>query len=170
MQNILEIRGVSILGSEEKYRHSNEVSDMSQEVAAIYSGILQQVVGLEKSKKELSKQILISKDNKKKIGLIYKFLDFELNKHELFEQAAVIALNNREKFVISHLGCLYEPFGNGDLIDKIRKEIAYTRRFMQVTKKAQSERESISFAERRMVQEISKYVLAQCRIYMQLHI
>ncbi len=143
---------------------------MSQEVAAIYTGILEQVVRLEKSKKELSKQILISKDKKKKLELVYNFLGFELNKHELFEQAAVIALNNREKFIISHLGCLYEPFGNGELIDKIRQEIGYTKRYMQVTERAKSERESISFTERRMVQEISKYVLAQCRIYMQLHI
>ncbi|KUG03826.1 hypothetical protein ASZ90_018788 [hydrocarbon metagenome] len=143
---------------------------MSQEVAAIYTGILEQVVRLEKSKKELSKQILISKDNIKKLDLVYKFLGYELNKHQLFEQAAVIALSNKEKFVINHLGCLYEPFGNGELIDQIRKEIAYTKRFMQVTEKARSEKDSTSFTERRMVQEISKFVLAQCRIYMQLHI
>ena len=143
---------------------------MSQEVAAIYTGILEQVVRLEKSKKELSKQILISKDNRKKLDLVYKFLGYELNKHQLFEQAAVIALSNKEKFVINHLGCLYEPFGNGELIDQIRKEIAYTKRFMEVTEKARSEKDSTSFTERRMVQEISKFVLAQCRIYMQLHI
>ncbi len=143
---------------------------MTQEVAALYTGILEQVVRLEKSKKKLSKQILISKDNRNKLELIYKFLSYELNKHELFEQAAVVALTNKEKFVISHLGCLYEPFGNGEVIDQIRKEISYTRRFMQVMEKNKSEPASTSFTERRMAKEISKYVLAQCRIYMQLHI
>ncbi len=143
---------------------------MSQEVTAIYTGILEQVMSLEKSKKELSKKILISKDKKGILELVYRFLGCELNKHKLFEQAAVIALNNREKPVISHLGCLYEPFGEGELIDKIRREISYTKRFMQVIEKAKSQPELISFTERRMVQEISKYVLAQCRIYMQLHI
>lgn len=143
---------------------------MSQEVTAIYTDILEQVVRLEKSKKDLSKKVLINKDKRRKLELVYKFLGYELRKHELFEQAAVIALSNRETFIISHLTSLYEPFGDGALIDRIRKEIGYTKRFMKVTEKAKSDQESTSFTERRMVEEISKYVLAQCRIYMQLHI
>jgi len=140
---------------------------MSQEVAAIYSGILEQVMLLESSKKEISKQILINKDSRKRLNLVYQFLSCELNKHELFEQAAVIALNNKENDVIAHLRCMYEPFGNSELIDQIRQEIAYTQRFMQVTERAKKELTSISFTERRMMQEISKYVLAQCRLYVQ---
>lgn len=140
---------------------------MSLEVDAIYKGILEQVMLLEKTKKELSKQILIHKNSPKRLDLIYRFLSCDLNKHELFEQAAVIAINNNETGVLDHLKRLYEPFGNGSVIEKIRREIRYTRRFMEVTKRAKKDRNYITFTERRMVQEIHKYVLAQCRAYSQ---
>jgi hypothetical protein len=141
---------------------------VSQEVAAIYTGILEQVVHLEKLKKVLSKQILTCRDKKRQMKLIHKFLGYDLNKHKLFEQAAVIAINNREKYIVDHLEALYQPYGNGELINLIRQEIGYTRRFMQVMEKAAAHMNLVSFAERRMIQEVSKYVLAQCRIYMQL--
>jgi hypothetical protein len=67
---------------------------MSQEVAAIYTGILEQVMRVEKLKRALSKQILTVKDKKRRLDLICKFLEYDLNKHQLFEQAAVIALSN----------------------------------------------------------------------------
>lgn len=140
---------------------------MSQEVHAIYSGILEQVMLLEKTKKELSKQILIHKNGTKRLDLIYRFLSCDLNKHELFEQAAVIAISNNETGVLNHVKRLYEPFGNGNLIEKIRREIGYTRRFLEVTNRAKKDRDYITFTERRMVQEIHKYVLAQCRAYTQ---
>ncbi len=141
---------------------------MSQEVAAIYTGILEQVMRVEKLKKALSKQILTIRDKKRRLDLIYKFLGYDLNKHQLFEQAAVIALSNGEKSIIKHIQNLYEPFGDGELIERIRKELGYTHRFIQVLDKAKGRPELLSFTERRMIQEISKYVLAQCRIYTQI--
>jgi len=91
---------------------------MSQEVNAIYSGILEQVMTTWKNtKKELSKQILIRKDDRKRLDLIYRFLSCDLNKHELFEQAAVIAMSNNETDVLNHLKRMYEPFGNESSLD-----------------------------------------------------
>ena len=141
---------------------------MSQEVAAIYTGILEQVMRVEKLKRALSKQILTVKDKKRRLDLICKFLEYDLNKHQLFEQAAVIALSNGEDSIAQHIQALYEPFGYGELIERIRKELGYTHRFIQVMDKAKNQPELLSFTERRMVQEISKYVLAQCRLYTQL--
>lgn len=143
---------------------------MSDEIGAIYNSILEQVMVLEKTKKKLSRQILISKDNTKKIEQIYQFLICEFNKHELLEQAAVIAVANQESGIISHLTSMYEPVESGELINKIRKEIGYGEEFIRLIKKAKSKQSKISFTERRMVQEIIKYVLAQCRIYTQLNI
>lgn len=143
---------------------------MSEEIGAIYNSILQQVMLLEKSKKELSRQILLNKDHDKRLDQVYKFLVCEYNKHELLEQAAVIALNNQETAIISHLKSMYEPIESSELIDKIRKEMNYGQQFMSLVKKSKSKRGNISFTERRMVQEIVKYVLAQCRIYAQLNI
>jgi dihydroorotate dehydrogenase len=81
---------------------------------------------------------------------------------------AVIALSNGEDSIAQHIQALYEPFGDGELIERIRKELGYTHRFIQVMDKAKNQPELLSFTERRMVQEISKYVLAQCRLYTQL--
>jgi hypothetical protein len=114
---------------------------MSQEVAAIYTGILEQVMRVEKLKRALSKQILTVKDKKRRLDLICKFLEYDLNKHQLFEQAAVIALSNGEDSIAQHIQALYEPFGDGELIERIRKELGYTHRFIQVMDKAKNQPE-----------------------------
>lgn len=138
---------------------------MSQLVVTLYNNILEQVMQLENTKKEISTELLLAREERKRLALIYNFLSYDLSKHELLEQAAVIALTNREKLVLEHLNRLYATVEKKDTIDKIRHEIECTGRFMKVVGQAKDEKSALSFSERRMVQEIIKYVVAQARLY-----
>lgn len=140
---------------------------MSQLVVSLYNNILEQVMQLEGSKKEISTEILLAREERKRLALIYNFLSYDLSKHELLEQAAVIALTNREKLVLEHLNRLYANVGEQETVDKIRHEIKCTQRFMKVVTRAKDEKTTLTFSERRMVQEIIKFVVAQARLYNQ---
>ncbi len=123
---------------------------------------------LESRKKEISTEILLAREERKRLALIYNFLGYDLSKHELLEQAAVIALTNREQRVLDHLNRLYYTVEEQETIDKIRHEIKCTQRFMKVVNRAQENKSALTFSERRMVQEIVKFVVAQARLYNQL--
>jgi hypothetical protein len=122
---------------------------------------------LENSKKEISTELLLAREERKRLALIYNFLSYDLSKHELLEQAAVIALTNREQLVLEHLNRLYSTVEEEETIDKIRYEIKCTQRFMKVVSRAKDEKSALTFSERRMVQEIIKFVVAQARLYNQ---
>lgn len=120
---------------------------------------------VESRKKEKSTQILLRRDFKKRLSLINDFLSLDLEKHRLFERAAVVALENQENSVIEHLTMLYSHCENTNLIDNIRREIKYIERFQSSLEKAIKYPSFLTFSERRMIQEISKYVLEQARLY-----
>lgn len=141
---------------------------MSQLVVTLYNNILEQVTQLEGSKRQISTDILLARDNRKRLSLIYNFLSYDLSKHELLEQAAVIALNNKEKLVLDHLERLYLKEGDEETIIRIRREISVTQKFMKIINRARDKNAALTFSERRMLQEITKYVVAQARLYNQL--
>lgn len=141
---------------------------MSQLVVTLYNNILEQVTQLESSKKKISVDILLAKEGRKRLSLIYNFLSYDLSKHELMEQAAVIALTNKEKLVLDHLERLYVKEGDEETIVCIRREINITQKFMKVVNRARDKNATLTFSERRMLQEITKYIVAQARLYNQL--
>ncbi|MDD2620045.1 MAG: hypothetical protein PHC92_05205 [Syntrophomonadaceae bacterium] len=138
---------------------------MTQMLKALYNDLLKQVSVLESCKKEISSEILITRKGKVRLPLIYTFLSYDLDKHELLEHATVLALSNFEENIIEDLQKLYSHHEGEELIDKIRAEIKMIKKFMQTINKAIKYPDAISFYERRMIQEISKYVVEQARLY-----
>lgn len=139
---------------------------MTETVKAFYQNILQQVLTLELEKKNLSTDILITRDKDHRLSLILKFLNCDLKKHELLEHAAVVARSNGETSVLEHLGQLYAHVeGEEDAVGRIRAEIEFIRRFINLLNKVDKYPDTLSFFERRMVQEIIKYVVEQARLY-----
>jgi hypothetical protein len=139
---------------------------MNELLKTLYQDILQQVMVLESYKKELSIQILLTKDgSSRRLNLILQFLSYDLDKHELLEHAAVLAMSNQADTILEDLHKLYAYTGGNDLIEKIRAEIKFLQRFVNTIKKSIKHPNSRTFYERRMIQEISKYVVEQARQY-----
>jgi len=139
---------------------------LTEAVKAFYQNILQQVLNLELEKKNLSTDILITRNKDYRLSLILKFLNFDLKKHELLDHAAEVAMSNREDSILEHLAQLYaHTGGDNEVINRIRAEIEFIRRFISLMTKLDKHPESLSFFERRMVQEIVKYVMEQARMY-----
>lgn len=139
---------------------------MTEGVKAFYQNILQQVLTLELDKKNLSTDILITRDKDHRLSLIMNFLKSDLKKHELLEHAAVVAMSNGETSVLAHLGQLYAHVEDEeDAVGRIRNEIEFISRFINLLNKVDKHPDTISFFERRMVQEIIKYVVEQARLY-----
>ncbi|MBC7076580.1 MAG: hypothetical protein H5T98_11075 [Syntrophomonadaceae bacterium] len=144
---------------------------MNKMVLNLYKNVLDQVMVIEAHKKEISRQILITRDDQKRLKLIHRFLTYDLNKHELFERATVVAINNKEENVIENIQRFYSHCEEGEeLIEKIRGEIRYIKSFLKVIEKAIKYPGFMTFSERRMVQEIRKYVLEKVRIYNTIHL
>lgn len=144
---------------------------MNKMVLNLYKNVLDQVMVIEAHKKEISRQILITRDDQKRLELIHRFLTYDLNKHELFERATVVAINNKEETVIENIQRFYSHCEEGEeLIEKIRGEIRYIKSFLKVIEKAIKYPGFMTFSERRMVQEIRKYVLEKVRIYNTIHL
>ena len=120
---------------------------------------------LESCKKDISADILLTRDRKTRLDLIYKFLSYDLDKHELLEHAGVLAVSNHEEAIIKDLQSLYSYREGIELIDKIRDEISLIQKFINTIKKAIKYPDSRTFYERRIIQEISKYVVEQARLY-----
>jgi len=145
--------------------------NMNKMVLNLYKNVLDQVMVIEAHKKEISRQILITRDDQKRLKLIHRFLTYDLNKHELFERATVVAINNKEENVIENIQRFYSHCEEGEeLIEKIRGEIRYIKSFLKVIEKAIKYPGFMTFSERRMVQEIRKYVLEKVRIYNTIHL
>ncbi|MEN6349188.1 MAG: hypothetical protein ABFD08_07305 [Syntrophomonas sp.] len=138
---------------------------MSQTVHILYKDILKQVMILESCKKEVAAQILLTRNGKERLALIYSFLNYDLDKHELLEHAAVLAMSNKEHTMMTDLGKLYSHREGEEVIDKIRSEIKFVQKFLQTINKAIKYPDARTFYERRMIQEISKYVIEQSRLY-----
>lgn len=131
----------------------------------IFKDILQEVIYTENIKKAISQEILMAKDEFMRQELIYNFLSYELDKHEILEQAAILAVENNEDYLLKQLELFYKHCEGLDLLDKIRAEITHTELFMEKVGKAIEDFDSISFVERRLIKEINKYVVTQARYY-----
>lgn len=136
--------------------------------AIMYNDVLKQVDVLERQKKDLSRDLLLYKEGHRRMKLIYAFLSYDLDKHELFEHAAVCAMCNKEEHVLYDLQDFYAHVRGGDLMDRIRTEIKCTRRFMQLVEKSMENEGGLNFTERRLLQELCKYILEQARLYRQI--
>jgi hypothetical protein len=136
-------------------------------VKALYRDILSQVLLLEIQKKAAAEGILVLRSDKERLPFIKEYLELDLNKHQLLEQAAVSALQNNDPEVLDHLARLY-PFSGEKrpVIDIIRSEIDYEQRLTRIIERAIKYPENITFFERRILQEISKLMVEQAREYL----
>lgn len=133
--------------------------------AIMYGDILRQVNVLENQKRDLSRDILLYREAHRRLKMIHAFLSYDLDKHELFEHAAVCALCNEEDYVLEDLYEFYAHVRGGELIDRIRSEIKCTRRFLQLVEKSMEDENRLNFTERRLLQEVCKYIVEQARLY-----
>ena len=101
----------------------------------------------------------------KRWALIQAFLEYDLQKHLLLDQAAVVAINNGAYEIVEDLDKLYQHTRGPDLITKIRIECTQVEKFIKLLKKGRKHKDWLSFTERRALQEISKFVLEQAREY-----
>ena len=138
---------------------------MTEVVLTIYRNIIEQVMLIEKEKKEISSKILFTRNEKKRMKLIFMFLSRDLDKHELLEYAAILAFNNQEVTVIHNLQQLYRQCREEELMEKIRMEIQHTEQFLFVINNGIKYAHTLSFSERRMIQEIVKYVTEQAKFF-----
>lgn len=139
---------------------------MTEALKAFYQNILQQVLTLELEKKSLSTDILVTRSKEHRLSLIIKFLDCDLKKHELLEHAAVVGMRNEDDSILGHLGQLYSyAVSDEEVIVRIHSEIEFVSGFINLLTKSDKHPDAVSFFERRMIQEIEKYVMEQARMY-----
>ncbi|MBP8820413.1 MAG: hypothetical protein KBG91_08315 [Syntrophomonadaceae bacterium] len=141
-----------------------ENQDNLHRINGIYKSTIEQVLVIESCKKDISMQILMVRDEKR-WSLIQEFLEHDLQKHLLLEQAAVVAINNGADTIVDDLENLYQHTNGPDLITKIRTEYSQVEKFIKLIKKGRKHKDWLSFTERRAMQEISKFVLEQAREY-----
>jgi hypothetical protein len=123
------------------------------------------VVIIEGIKKEISRALLLVKDSDKKIKQVYNFLSYDLEKHRLLEYAAVMATEEGEGQILRNLQKFYSYVEGDDLIEKINLEIVCIMRYLEILRHEIKNKGSSDFVERRMIQEICKYVVAMAKIY-----
>lgn len=138
--------------------------DNLDRVTSIYKNTIEQVLVIESGKKDIAMQILMIRDDKR-WGLIQEFLEHDLQKHLLLEQAAVVAINNGANEIVEDLENLYQHTSGPDLITKIRTECSQVEKFIKLIKKGRKHKDWLSFTERRAMQELSKFILEQAREY-----
>lgn len=130
-----------------------------------YSDILNQVLQTENKKKGAAEKMLIIRSDDDKWPYVRDFLSCDLEKHRLLEQAAVAAMQNKSDRVLAHISRLYEECGVDQVIDIVRAEIDRDQKMLTVIVKQIKHPDSISFFERRFLQEIRKYMVHQARLY-----
>ncbi|HBQ87004.1 MAG TPA: hypothetical protein DD811_11095 [Syntrophomonas sp.] len=138
---------------------------MNTQIDSIYRSIIEQVVIIEGIKREISRALLLVKDSDKKIKQVYNFLSYDLEKHRLLEYAAVMATEEGEGQILRNLQKFYSYADGDDLIEKINLEIVCIMRYLEILRHEIKNKGSSDFVERRMIQEICKYVVAMAKIY-----
>jgi hypothetical protein len=138
--------------------------DNLDRVNSLYKNTIEQVLFIENCKKDISMRILMVRDEQR-WGLIQEFLEHDLQKHMLLDQAAVVAINNGADNIVDDLENLYQHTNGPDLITKIRTECFQVEKFLKLVKKGRKHKDWLSFTERRAMQEISKFVIEQAREY-----
>lgn len=134
-----------------------------------FKEILKEIQIIEAAKGEISLQLLLKPIKFKRQNFICDFLRYELDKHELMEELALYAINNNETEILKNMELFYSHVEEGTLLFKIRKEIYSTETFIRSMKKDMANSKGSSFLEKRLVQEINKYVMAQARCYRKMH-
>jgi len=138
---------------------------LNTQIDSIYRSIIEQVVIIEGIKREISRALLLVKDSDKKIKQVYNFLSYDLEKHRLLEYAAVMATEEGEGQILRNLQKFYSYADGDDLIEKINLEIVCIMRYLEILRHEIKNKGSSDFVERRMIQEICKYVVAMAKIY-----
>jgi hypothetical protein len=138
---------------------------MTIKIDSVYRSIIEQVMLIEGIKKEISRSLLLLKDSEKKIKQVYNFLSYDLEKHRLLEYAAVMAADEEDKQILNNLQKFYSYTDGDDLIEKINVEIVCILRYLEILRNEIKNKGSSDFVERRMIQEICKYVIAMARMY-----
>lgn len=134
-------------------------------VRSLYHDILRKILLLEVEKKATSRRILIKRSDRERLPLIRDFLQAELSKHRLLEQAAVSALQNRAHEVLKHISQLYPPSEGISQIECIRVESARCEQMLVLVCKEIKHPDTCTFFERRVLNDIKKYVVDQAREY-----
>jgi|GEM_PF-864761 len=143
---------------------NKENSNHKDKINALYRNVINQVLAIENQKKDLSAKILLYKGDSR-WSIIEEFLKLDLQKHLLLEQAAIIVLSNRADDLVKNLERLYQYSSGEDLMSKIKKEIDNSEQFIRIVERGRKHKSWLTFTERRVMQEIAKYVLEQAREY-----
>ena len=134
-------------------------------VKAFYRDILTQVLSLESRKKRTSERLLLTKSQRRRLKIIREFLTLDLDKHSLLEQAAVVAVRNNSDEVLNHLSKLYALENNDEIVEGIREEVRRTQKLLLPVVNEIKYPKTSGFLERRLIQEVNKYVTVQAREY-----
>lgn len=134
-------------------------------VKAFYHDILNRVLAIERRRKQIAEQILLVRTTREKLPLIRDFLNCNLDKNRLLEQAAIAATQNMVDEVLEHIGRLYGGVSIDAVIDTIREEIERNQSLLNPVVKEIKHPRTTNFLERRMIKEIEKAVMKQAREY-----
>ncbi len=137
-------------------------------VNSLYKNTLEQVLAIELKKKDLSHKILLLKEGKRKWTHMYTFLSYDVSKHELLEHITVVFMQNKEDELIKQIENFYLYRNDADVLVAIRKEIKTDLAFMEVVKKQLNHPANLTFVEKRMLNEISKFIIEMAREYMKM--
>ncbi|NLU49870.1 MAG: hypothetical protein GXX09_05595 [Syntrophomonadaceae bacterium] len=138
---------------------------MADMVKAFYRDILTQVLSIEARKKRASESLLLTKSDRQRLKIIREFLTLDIDKHTLLEQAAITAFRNEAYDILDHLLKLYALDDYDKLMDCIREEISRTQRLLLPVVNEIKYPKTSGFFERRVIQEVDKYVTVQAREY-----
>lgn len=131
-----------------------------------FHSILHQVRSLEKLKQEISHQLVSASEPALSLSFVYSFIYFDLQKHELLWQAAWTARQKQDMDSWHIISQLYQHIDTDAILTvKIADEIRLNRQFLKVINKTLVEPQQSSFNERRLAQEVKKYVTAQAQMY-----
>ncbi|MGE5544616.1 MAG: hypothetical protein ACM3UW_06535 [Bacillota bacterium] len=134
-------------------------------VKAFYHEILKKILLLEIKKKETAQRILIRKSRHDRLPLIKDFLQANLSKHRLLEQATVSAMQNQVEEVLDQIGRFYSAADETSPIECIRDEIARCEEMMALVSKEIQHPKNCTFIERRILDEVNRLVISQAREY-----
>jgi len=129
-----------------------------------YTEIIQQVILVERCRHDLNKRLLSSKNRAQKRQLMLSFLCLDIEKHQLFASAAQVAVQDGDETVIRRLHNFYRHNAEFDnIVMIIQDEINKTRKFIHVIQRSLHGWAEMSFAEKRLAQEIEKYIIVRAQ-------
>lgn len=137
---------------------------MSITINNLYRKTLYQVMLLEKERCDISQDILQMKNHKEQQKLMISFLCLDLKKHQLLAYASQVAVQLGDHNVINRLKNLYCHVNKSDSILKIiQYEIDKTCQLISTMQKSLQSPADMTFSEKRLTQEIKKYIFARAQ-------